>query len=155
MSFYPIILTIHILCAGVWLVTLIAEGALKKQISGAASEEIKTNFIRFYLQFVNKLGSIGAMGVLLTGIVMVTQNPGYGFFEFSTAHWLVSKQIIMILILVLIFAKIIPTAKKVRLSIENNEGNTEELLSGLYKINSIVNIFLIINLLFALSRNFM
>ena len=86
-------------------------------------------------------------------------NPGYGFFDMTSNHWLATKQIIMVVILILIFAAIIPTAKKLSREIESNlnENSNDDLktnLNKMFKVTASVNGLVVLNLLFALTHRF-
>ncbi len=161
MQFYSLILTLHIVFAGIWLVVFIADPIFKSSINKAKGKSSEDNLISVYLKFVNMLGMIGALGILITGIVMVSMNPGYGFFQFSANHWLVSKQIVMVVILILLGWKVIPTAKKLRLSITadlnspvEDKTQVHENLKKLYSVNFQMNLLVIINFLLAITRVF-
>jgi hypothetical protein len=149
---YGILITLHIILVGLWLSNLLLNLVLKLKFSNDYSDSDKS-LLSFYLKYVNIIGIIGTMGVLITGIIVVVMNPAYGFFVFSDNHWLASKQIIMLAILGITFAMVIPTAKAVREVIINQSGSFDEkLLRKLSKINWTINILVVINLLFALSR---
>ena len=113
MSFYPTIMTLHIICAGIWLVAFIMDIIFKNKIKSKFDNPDK-QVISFYLLFGNLFGSIGSIGILITGILMVSMNPGYGFFDMTANHWLATKQIIMVVILIIIFAQLEPTNKKLK-----------------------------------------
>lgn len=158
MSFYPTLMTLHIICAGIWLVTFFTDTIFKNKIKSSFDKPDK-QVISLYLKFGNLFGSIGSLGILITGIFLVSMNPGYGFFDMTSNHWLATKQIIMVVILILIFTQIIPTAKKLRTEIENNlKGNsTEELktnLNKMFKVTASVNGLVVLNLLLALTHRF-
>ena len=149
---YHLFVSLHIIFAGIWLVNFIADLVLKKNIYSAGNYETSRKMIGVYLKFVNILGIIGSMGILITGIYLVATS-GYGFFDFSSNHWLLTKQILLVVILILIFAFVIPTAKKVRA--EAGRYNSVEEISSLkkmFKINLTINILVTINLFLALSR---
>lgn len=162
MEYYPILITIHIIFAGGWLINFLIEPVIKKNINlrkGTPSEKILVNL---YLKFSNLLGIIGATGILITGITMVILNPGFGFFQMTANHWLSTKQILMVILLLIIFLFIIPTAKKLRSDIsaglEDKEPLTEEsykYLKKIYRLNTAVNIIVLLNFLFAITRRFM
>jgi hypothetical protein len=104
---------------------------------------------------------IGAGGILITGIAMVLENPAYGFFNMSGNHWLAAKQILMTILLIILVTSIIPTARKVRLALgrdlESQAGITEEgykNLQKLFKLNTIINVIVVINFLFAITHRF-
>ena len=98
---YNTIVTIHILCVGVWITNGIA-GPIAKKLLLSDNNSAK-KLIRFILKYSNIAGMIGSMGLLITGVLMVLMNDAYGFFEFSANHWLVTKQLIMIVILWMVF----------------------------------------------------
>jgi uncharacterized membrane protein len=158
MSFYPTIMTLHIICAGIWLVAFFMDTIFKNKIKSKFDNPDK-QVISLYLLFGNLFGSIGSIGILITGILMVSMNPGYGFFDMTANHWLATKQIIMVIILIIIFAQIVPTGKKLKREIENNleENSTEELkgnLNKMFKINASVNGLVVLNLLLAITHRF-
>ncbi len=162
MEYYPTIITLHIIFAGGWIISLITDLFLKRFISkrnGLPDEKI---LIGLYLSFSNLLGIIGSIGILLTGVIMVIMNPGFGFFQMTANHWLTTKQILMVLLLIVIFAFVIPNAKKLRTSI-NNEINKQiplgddayRNLRKAYRLNFIINVIVLINFLFAITHRFL
>jgi hypothetical protein len=161
MEFYPAIFTLHIVFGGIWLVNLILDFPLRKMIIKASGSANQKTYISIYLYVINLLGMIGATGILVTGISLVLLNPGYNFFQMSANHWLASKQILMVLLLIVLGVFLIPTAKKIRLelqSISNEAGNiapeTNTSLKKLFKLNTIINFIVLINFLFAITHNF-
>lgn len=161
MQFYPLLVSLHIIFAGIWLVDLLTGPIFKSAIAKAKKSKSEAGLISLYLKQVNLLGMIGALGILITGIVMIIMNPGYGFFQFSANHWLVSKQIVMVVILILLGWKLIPSAKKVRQEIEKDLSSPVEDKTGLhsnlnklYKIDFQINILVLINFLMAITRVF-
>ncbi len=162
MEYYPTIITLHIIFAGGWIISLITDLFLKRFISkrnGLPDEKI---LIGLYLSFSNLLGIIGSIGILLTGVIMVIMNPGFGFFQMTANHWLTTKQILMVVLLIVIFAFVIPNAKKLRTSI-NNEINKQiplgddayRNLRKAYRLNFIINVIVLINFLFAITHRFL
>jgi hypothetical protein len=89
-------------------------------------------------------------------------NPGFGFFQMTANHWLTTKQILMVVLLIVIFAFVIPNAKKLRTSI-NNEINKQiplgddayRNLRKAYRLNFIINVIVLINFLFAITHRFL
>lgn len=155
MQHYPTIVTIHIVFAGIWLIFFAADIILKRQVRDAQRQEVKNKFISLYLQFTNLFGIVGFMGIAITGIVLVLMNPGYGFFDMSHAHWLATKQIIFVIILVNTFFRIIPSAKKLRGFIAQGDSeNTDKQFESVAKINLLINILVILNFVFAITHRF-
>ncbi len=155
MQQYYTIVALHIIFAGAWLIFFATDIIVKRKIQSVTSSEIKNQFISLYLQLTNLFGIAGSVGIAITGITMVILNPGYGFFDMSHAHWLATKQIVFLVILFLTFAKIIPSAKKLREAISNsNNEEIETYLAVVTKYNKYINILVIINFIFAITYRF-
>ena len=155
MKFYQTYITLHIVFAGMWLIFFAADIILKRQIESAKQPEIKNKFISLYLQFTNLFGIVGSVGIALTGILLVVLNPGYGFFDMSHAHWLATKQILFVIILLNTFLRIIPASKKLRGFIEQNDTDNISTQFGLIKkMNLLINVIVILNFVFALTHRF-
>ena len=155
MKFYPTYITIHIIFAGMWLIFFAADIILKRQIESAKLPEVKNKLISLYLQFTNLFGIVGSVGIAITGIVLVLLNPGYGFFDMSHAHWLATKQILFVIILLNTFLRIIPASKKLRVFIEQNDSdNISNQFGIITKMNLLINVIVILNFVFALTHRF-
>jgi hypothetical protein len=160
-DFYPVLATIHILFASIWLVSFLLDSLIYGNYRRADNKEVKMNSVSMYLKGTNLFGIIGATGILITGIIMVVFRPDYHFFQFTANHWLTTKQIITVVLLILIFASIIPKAKAIRGEMAKavKEGSLSEkfdlLVKKLRKVNLITTVLVLLNFLFALSRYFM
>ena len=149
----------HITFAGMWLISIVAYPVLKKNILYNKNKICGKKFIQLYLVFANLFGMIGGIGILTTGIITVLLNPYYGFFQFSANPWLTTKQILMVVLLVILAAKVIPASKKIRSltgpGFENNEPVSEDVytnLNSLFKWNLIMNIIVLINFLLGITH---
>jgi len=158
---YTLIKNLHIIFAGMWLISLAVYPILRGSVIHNKNRSGEKKFIHLYLTFANLFGMIGGLGILATGISMVADNPLYGFFRFTANHWLAAKQILMILLLIILGMKIIPTSKKIRAAIgsdlEKNEQLNESVynnLNKLFKWNVAVNLIVLINFLLAITHNF-
>jgi len=158
---YLLINKLHIIFAGMWLINLAAYPILRSSVVDNKKKSGEKKFIHLYLTFANLFGMIGGLGILVTGIFMVTVNQSYGFFQFTANHWLTAKQILMVILLVILGVKIIPTSKKVRTAIgtdfEKNEQLNDDVynnLNKLFKWNVVMNIIVLINFLLAITHNF-
>lgn len=151
MNIYPTYVTLHILFAGIWLSFFLIERVLKGRIiKGISVNENLSN----YLLFTNLFGITGAIGILLTGILLVL-NSGYGFFDMTNNHWLAAKQMILLLILIITFAVVIPTAKEIREKLDSAKAKVSEAnYKKLFKANLIINSLVLINFLFAITNRF-
>jgi len=160
-EFYPTLLTLHIIFAGGWIISFISDLYLKSNITKNKGLECEKNLIRLYLKLSNLTGMISATGILITGIFLVLINPAYSFFQMTSNHWLTTKQILMLILLLIIFLYIIPSAKKLKTALgENLNGNNpinEEgyyYLKKIFKLNHIINLIVIINFLLAITHRF-
>jgi len=77
-------------------------------------------------------------------------------------HWLATKQIVMIILLLIIFLGVIPEAKKIRTAIGSDLESASEIsqdgyeyLNKLYKLGTIINILVLINFIFAITHRFL
>jgi uncharacterized membrane protein len=155
MRYYQTILALHIIFAGIWIIFFAADIILKNQIRTTDSKEAKNKLISLYLQFTNLFGIVGAIGIAISGIVLVVLNPGYGFFDMSHAHWLATKQILFVIILLNTFLRIIPAAKKLRAAMENDDTEIlDQQYNSVTKINMLLNILVILNFIFAITHRF-
>ncbi len=156
---YILISKLHAVFAGIWLINLLTDFLLRGDVITNKNKIGEKKFIHLYLTFANLFGMIGATGILITGIVLVVNNPAYGFFNMSSNHWLATKQILMVLLLIILGGFIIPTAKKVRAAIgkdlENQSAISEDgykNLQKLFKLNMTINIIVLINFLLAITH---
>jgi uncharacterized membrane protein len=159
MLYYHTIVTLHIIFAGVWLTNFFIGSNLKRSILNEKGTPAARKYISSYLNLTNLIGMIGAIGILITGIIMVFMNPGYSFFQMSGNHWLTTKQIVMVVILLLIFGMIIPNAKKLRANIKSDMEKSDILsestysnLTKLFKVGFWIDALVIVNFLFAITN---
>ena len=148
---YPTLVTFHVIFAGMWLSFFIIESILRNKIE--KSDNI--NKVSDYLNFSNSFGIIGSVGILITGIVIVMMNNQYGFFDMSSNHWLATKQIILLVILIMTGSLVIPNSKKIRAKLESQELDINDKgLKKLFRANQIINYLVLINLIFAITHRF-
>jgi uncharacterized membrane protein len=159
MEYYQAIKTLHIIFAGMWLVNLFLESALKGFVINNENKIGEKKFIHLYLFFGNLLGVLGATGILITGISLVCFNYDYHFFQLTGNHWLTAKQVLTVVVLILTGTMIVPTAKKIRLAIGRDLESYQPIdesgyksLRKLFRLNTIVNIIIFINFLLAITH---
>jgi hypothetical protein len=158
---YLLIVHLHIVFAGIWLVNFISDIFLRGFINKNKNKTGEKKLVSFYLSFTNLFGMIGSIGILITGILIITQNSGFGFFQMTANHWLTTKQLLMVVLLLVIGSLVIPTAKKVRTAIGNDLENQNLIstdgysnLQKLFKINTVINIIVLINFLLAITHRY-
>ncbi len=156
MNFHPINVTLHIVMAGIWLSYFIIENRLKVQIKNSNTKEAKILVVKQYLNVSRLFILLLSLGVTVTGILLVVFNSHYGFFNMSNNHWLATKQILFVIILVNVFVNLLPSVKKVTRLIEQNsaENEYEKSLRKIFKANLLINILALLNFLFAITHKF-
>jgi len=158
---YLFVFKFHLIFAGIWLINFLTDFILRRYIIKSRNKIGEKKLIHLYLTFANLLGMIGAIGILLTGIILVSLNSSYGFFQTSANHWLTAKQILMTILLIILGVFVIPTAKRVRSAIGKDLENQSILsedgykhLHELFKLNTTINIIVLINFLLAITHRF-
>jgi len=156
---YIMISRLHVVFAGMWLINFLSDSILRRYVVSNKNKIGEKKFIHLYLTFANLFGMIGAIGILLTGITAVILSGSYGFFQMNANHWLTTKQILMVALLIVLGAFVIPTAKKVRQAIgkdlENKDSVNEDgykNLQKLFKLNTVINVIVLINFLLAITH---
>jgi hypothetical protein len=143
-QFYPLLILIHLLCAVIWLGFFPVEIYLIKSIKKESNSDIKNNLVQKLLALTNLTGMIGSIGIILTGIFLVLISPLYNFFEMKANHWLTTKQFVILIILVITFALIIPTSKKIKNYSDTNSKDFKKFVRWAYteKILVLINFLL-------------
>jgi len=156
MDFYPTTKTTHILIAGIWLFFFIFEFLLKIQIKKTDNSFENNILIRQYLKFTKLFAITGSIGIFITGIYLVLNNSHYGFFVMSKNHWLATKQILFIIILINMLVNVLPAIKRITLLMENSEKREpiDKSLRKLFKANLLINVLVLLNFLFAITHKF-
>jgi hypothetical protein len=153
---------IHIVSAGLWLSLLVYGIVSRGRIQAAKGTESEKGLILNWISSLNLIGIIGSMGVLLTGLYL-TLSMDYGFFKFASGgnHWLYTKQFLMVIILILVGAVMIPTAKKIKAELlpglKSDQPLTDEaykLLGKLKTVDLSINVLIILNIVMAFTRYF-
>lgn len=161
MLFQTILTVIHILSAVTWLGLVPADLVLRKNIKKSRGRHSERKLISIYLYLVNITGIIGMTGIVITGVILTSILPYYSFFSFAANHWLTTKQVIMVILIILVFALLIPAAKKVRTALgadpESEVPLNEDVYRNLGKLETIItiiNVLVLINYLLAVTHRF-
>lgn len=159
MTMHAILLVLHIISAVIWLSFLPADMLLRSYILKSHGQPEEKSLINLYLRFANITGIIGMIGILITGIFMVSITPYYRFFDFSANHWLAAKQVIMVFIIIIGGAFMGPAVKdvKTRLNTLQEAGMESDFFRKFNKLSllfMIMNILVLINFLFAITHRF-
>lgn len=109
-----ILLVFHIIAAGVWIAQFPAEMILNRLIKRNEGNREELTYTLLYGQLMSGMGSIGGMGILFTGLGLAGIDR-YGVFNIGgvTPDWLLIKQIVFVVAMVMVFALVQPMAKKI------------------------------------------
>ncbi len=158
---YLLFVYLHAFSAGAWGLNFLSDSILKSYIISNRNRNGEKKLIHIYIKFGSVIGLVSSLGILVTGIGMTLMNPAYRFFNFSSNHWLATKQILMILLLFVLVGFIIPTSKKIRIGLgsdfESSSPISEEgykNVQKLFKLNAIIYTIVLINFLLGLTHNF-
>lgn len=158
MTLHSILVVLHVLSVIIWLGFVPADLILRSQITRSRGKESEGALISTYLKLANLTGIIGMTGVLLTGILLVSSLSYYSFFDFSSNHWLATKQVIMVILLLIVFLMLIPGAKKLRLALNSAHNgfpeNETNKLNKVYNTVTLINILVLINFLLGITHRF-
>ena len=105
---------IHIVAVGLWISQEGVKFFLGRMIQGAAGKPQELTLMNVDLGVASFLGGMAGPIVLLTGLGL-TWVDGYGILGIGggfTPTWLMIKQIVYLILLVLVFALITPRAKQ-------------------------------------------
>ena len=102
---------LHILFASMTLALMPVSIILKKRMEQAKGTPGELATMGNMLILGKTMGMIGGLGILVTGGTMVSLES-YKWFAFSEFPWLAWKQTIFATILIINFALMMPTAKK-------------------------------------------
>lgn len=151
MAFYPYLKIFHIIFTGIWFSNILLHFFIKLK---SGNEQNNKFNLSLFLKLLNLFGIIGSVGILVTGIILTLLNSSFSFFQFTSNHWLATKQIVMVIILILLFTAFIPSAKLLRKELEKDIYPNESTVKKFLRLSSIINFLVILNLLFAFSRYF-
>lgn len=149
---YPLIVVLHILSAVVWLGFFPVEINLIKTIKNTEDKILMNFVLQKLLSLTNLTGIIGLSSIVFTGILLVIISPIFNFFEIKSNHWLTTKQIIILILMILIFAFLIPVSKKLKNSKDENSFNKH--LKGFIKLSYVEKILVLINFLLAVFHRY-
>ncbi|MCA9904890.1 MAG: hypothetical protein KC547_13630 [Anaerolineae bacterium] len=109
-----ILLIIHIVAVGLWIGQEGVTFALGRLIKGAAGKPQELTLMNAHLAAVGFMGGLAGPVVLLTGLGLIWVD-GYGLLGIGgglTPTWLMVKQIVYIILLILVFGLITPRVKQ-------------------------------------------
>ena len=128
-----IILVLHKIFAAFWVSMIPADMLFRGYIKEAKGKTGERKLISLWLKMLNLTGMAGLAGQLITGIFLISMSPSYGFFRMSGNHWLATKELVMIIIIILTALYFIPLGKKVRLSLGEDLESVQKMNENAYE----------------------
>lgn len=154
-----ILLIIHIVAAGLWISEEVIGRVLKRLMDKSKDQPAELTLANAAMTLFSTFGPLASMGILLTGIGMTLSNGwvllGIGGF---TPSWLLVKQIVYILLIVLVMGWIQPTSKRIAKAFgEATTGGvvTDEArahMSRLWTLGSIHTLLVLVNIILAVWK---
>lgn len=102
---------LHILCASAVLALIPLSMWFRSYIKKVSGTPAELTAIATEFGIGRFMGMIGTIGLLVTGGAM-TGIAHYGWFDFTNYAWLAWKQTVYVIILMISFGTMVPTAKK-------------------------------------------
>jgi len=125
LNFRTIFLFLHIIAAGIWIAQIVVALVFNRLIRANADKPAGVTLMMAEVRLLGVLGSVGGPGILLTGLgLLATDRLGFLGIGGITPPWLMIKQIVYIILLVIVFAVIMPTARRLHTQFEATLGSS-------------------------------
>lgn len=155
-----ILLTLHIVAAGLWISQFIAERATRVTLKDGQERPNPISMMMQRGRVIGMLGSVGGPVILLTGLGLLAVN-GYAFLGIGgyTPLWLFAKQVIALGALAIVFIWLQPMDKRLSAEFEvaakGNNQVTPEMLAidkRMAQISHINSLLVLINIVLAVWK---
>ena len=155
-----ILLTFHIISAGIWISQFplsLLLNQVTKRMAGTPGERAITMARG---QLLGGLGQYGGMGILITGLGLILLE-GLGFLGIGgpTPAWLMIKQVIYVIALILVFAVIQPAGKRAALAMQQAAQSggpvSEEARAAARRaeqVSHLLNLLVLVNIILAVWK---
>ena len=154
---YNLAYWLHIISYLSWLIAFVGSLFYGVRVYFEKAAPEKRNFMRLE-RLVTSIGAhIGAIGILISGVVMSSfpGGPQWGWFHFQLYPWLALKQVLFIGILLLVGFSIkrsLAFKKKVRQDQEKLSAEAANLWASAYRTSIAVYILVTINTILGLEK---
>ncbi len=113
LNFRTIFLFLHIIAAGLWITQFVVMVVFDRLIRANADKPPGVTLMMAEVRLLNTLGLLGGPGILLTGLgLLATDRLGFLGIAGITPPWLMIKQILYIILLIIVFALMMPMARR-------------------------------------------
>jgi uncharacterized membrane protein len=103
MLVYNIFHGIHIISAIAWLVAFVLSLFWAFKVWTSTGTDLEKKFMKRERRITSIGAHVGATGILITGAIISSTGPSWGWFPFHLFTWLAVKQLVFIAILVLVY----------------------------------------------------
>jgi len=155
-----ILLVLHIIAAGIWIAQLAAELGFIAVMRGSRGKPIELPLVMAQSRVISFMGQVGGIGILLTGFGLLWTD-GLAFLNISgfTPTWLLIKQILYLIAMLVVFVALVPQQRKlVPQIIEAARGmpavtpEIRALTTRLTWISRFINLIVLVNILLSVWK---
>ncbi|MBI1279590.1 MAG: hypothetical protein GC179_15795 [Anaerolineaceae bacterium] len=156
-----ILLVIHIICAGLWIAQFVTTIVFERLIHANSGKPAELTLMLAQIRVSSTAGMIAGNGILLTGLALIaTEHLGFlGIGGSVTPLWLFVKQIVYIILLIIVFVGINPTAsrlqKEISAAADGGTLATAEMRLQLNRLRMIIyahDAFVLLNIVMAVAK---
>jgi len=143
-----ILLSLHIISAGLLISQFFVDFAMSRYISRAKGQPGGQLLGMAQGQLLALLGQLGGVGVLITGIGLISID-GYAFFGIGgfTPTWLFIKQVLYVISIVIVGAVITRGMREMRAA-----GSSGEIPQRVQMASYLVNVLVLVNIVLAVWK---
>lgn len=145
-----LLLIIHIISAGIWIAQFAVEMAFVPILRSQRGKPLELTLTMTQGRVLSRMGQIGGLGILLTGLGLIAVD-GFGLLGIGgsfTPTWLLIKQIVYIVAMVVVGALIVPNSARIEKQLAEAAQGASVVTPEIQQLNGRVrNASLVINLL--------
>ncbi|MCC7448518.1 MAG: DUF2269 family protein [Anaerolineae bacterium] len=156
-----ILLVIHIISAGIWITQFVIEMAFVPILRAQRGKPLELTLTLAQWHVLSVMGRVGGMGVLLTGLGLIAVD-GFGLLGIGTGFtptWLLIKQLVYIVAMILVGTLVVPYTARVEHELaEAAEGTSivtpevRQLSERIRNASLAVNLLVLINIILAVWK---
>jgi putative copper export protein len=155
-------LIVHIISAGIWVSGFAVDIAFNRLLKNNAGKPVELPLQMARLRVHSVMGSLGGIGILLTGLIL-TVSLNYGVFNIGgmTPTWLLIKQFIFLIALLIVFVVVTPAQRRlvplIAAAAQGTPKMTSEIEAGIERMNQlglVINALVVVNIILGVWKPF-
>lgn len=155
-----ILLALHIISAGIWIAQLAAEVGFIAVMRGSQGKPIELPLLMAQGRVLSFMGQVGGIGILLTGFGLLWTN-GLSFLGIGgfTPTWLLIKQIVYLVAMLIVFLALVPQQRKLIPKIIEAARGTPKVTPEIRQMNTrltwisrFINLLVLVNIFLAVWK---